>query len=237
MTAVPDTGKPSGNPEQVRRIEDTPLNEAAIRRLGAVANDEFGYRPEVGSDQDLAISVRGLCNEFGEQIVHQDLDLDVRRGEILGVVGGSGTGKSVLMRSILGLNRPIAGTISVFGTDALTEDDAVRCIVSNSCNTGVLFQDGALFSSLTVAENVAMPLKEHHDEIDGDLRDQLVRLKIRLAGLPDDAADKLPPRNCRAACRKPRLDLRVRSHSIRTCCSSTSRPQASTRSARPRSTS
>ena len=134
--------------------------------------------------------MRGLCNEFGEQVVHKNLDLDVRRGEIMGVVGGSGTGKSVLMRSILALNRPLAGRISVFGTDALTDDEDVRHRIE--LNSGVLFQDGALFSSLTVAENVALPLKEHHKEIDDELRDQLVRLKIRLAGLPDDASDKLP---------------------------------------------
>ncbi|HEV2607364.1 MAG TPA: ATP-binding cassette domain-containing protein [Xanthomonadaceae bacterium] len=138
----------------------------------------------------MAISVRGLTNQFGEQIVHRNLDLDVRRGEIIGVVGGSGTGKSVLMRSILGLNRPVAGTISVFGMNALTDDGVVRRRIE--LNSGVLFQDGALFSSLTVAENVALPLKEHHDEIGEELRDHLVRLKIRLAGLPDDAADKLP---------------------------------------------
>ena len=157
---------------------------------GATHADEPGNRPEVGTDADLAISVRGLWNQFGEQVVHKDLDLDVRRGEIIGVVGGSGTGKSVLMRSILGLNHPRAGRISVFGTDALTDDEDVRHRIE--LNSGVLFQDGALFSSLTVAENVALPLKEHHKEIDDDLRDQLVRLKIRLAGLPDDASDKLP---------------------------------------------
>ena len=156
----------------------------------AKADDGHGYRPEVGSDKDLAISVRGMRNEFGAQVVHEDLDLDVRRGEILGVVGGSGTGKSVLMRSVLGLNRPAAGSISVFGTNAMTDDEAVRHRIE--LNSGVLFQDGALFSSLTVAENVALPLKEHHEEIDDELRAQLVRLKIRLAGLPDDAADKLP---------------------------------------------
>ena len=152
--------------------------------------DEPGNRPEVGSDSDLAISVRGLWNQFGEQVVHKNLDLDVRRGEIIGVVGGSGTGKSVLMRSILALNSPRAGKIRVFGADALTDDDAVRHKIE--LNSGVLFQDGALFSSLTVAENVALPLKEHHKGIDDGLRNQLVRLKIRLAGLPDNAADKLP---------------------------------------------
>ncbi len=180
----PPTTTDSGEP---RRIEDTPLSEARIKRDG---DERHGYRPEAGSDDDLAVSVRGLTNQFGEQIVHQNLDLDVRRGEILGVVGGSGTGKSVLMRSILGLNVPQAGKIDVFGTDALTNDDAVRRRID--LRSGVLFQDGALFSSLTVAENVALPLKEHHEEIDDDLRAQLVRLKIRLAGLPDEAADKLP---------------------------------------------
>ncbi len=179
------------------QVSDQPIGKGpdSVRQppqpaADAVHGDEPGNRPEVGTDKDLAISVRGLTNQFGQQVVHQDLDLDVRRGEILGVVGGSGTGKSVLMRSILGLNRPKAGSISVFGTDAMSEDEAVRHRID--LNSGVLFQDGALFSSLTVAENVALPLKEHHKEIDDDLRAQLVRLKIRLAGLPDDAADKLP---------------------------------------------
>jgi len=165
-------------------------NSVVATGANASSGDSPSYRPEVGSDKDLAISVRGLRNEFGAQVVHKDLDLDVRRGEIIGVVGGSGTGKSVLMRSILGLNRPVAGKISVFGANAMTDDEAVRHRIE--LNSGVLFQDGALFSSLTVAENVALPLKEHHEEIDDELRAQLVRLKIRLAGLPDDAADKLP---------------------------------------------
>jgi phospholipid/cholesterol/gamma-HCH transport system ATP-binding protein len=190
----PEIDKParSGDSGEGKPVEDTPLSEARTPTLGAKAsvNDTPGNRPEVGSDDDLAIVVRGLMSQFGEQIVHQNLDLDVRRGEILGVVGGSGTGKSVLMRSILGLNRPRAGTITVFGTDAQSEDENARRRIE--LNSGVLFQDGALFSSLTVAENVAVPLKEHHKEIDEELRDHLVRLKIRLAGLPDDAADKLP---------------------------------------------
>ena len=141
-------------------------------------------------DPELAISVRGLVNRFGDQIVHDGLDLDVRRGEIIGVVGGSGAGKSVLMRSILGLNHPQAGKISVLGVDARSDKPEDRERIEH--HSGVLFQDGALFSSLTVAENVAVPLKEHHPEIDEALRDQLVRLKIRLAGLTDDAADKFP---------------------------------------------
>jgi len=112
---------------------------------------------------ELAIRVRGLVNRFGSQTVHEDLDLDVRRGEILGVVGGSGTGKSVLMRSILGLRVPDAGQIEVLGRDARADDAESRLHIER--NTGVLFQDGALFSSLTVGENVQVPLKEHHREL------------------------------------------------------------------------
>src|SRR5690349_3558302 len=103
-------------------------------------------------EQENAISVRGLVNRFGSQVVHEGLDLDVRRGEIIGVVGGSGTGKSVLMRSILGLQRPADGRIEVLGADALADDPAARLHIER--NTGVLFQDGALFSSLSVGENV-----------------------------------------------------------------------------------
>ena len=136
------------------------------------------------------ISVRGLRNEFGPQVVHDGLDLDVRRGEILGVVGGSGTGKSVLMRSILGLRVPEAGEISVFGIDARSQDLRDRQRIER--NTGVLFQDGALFSSLTVGENVEVPLKEHHPELPDNWRYELALLKVKLAGLPADAIDKLP---------------------------------------------
>src|SRR5690606_25833435 len=110
-----------------------------------------------------AIRVRGLVNRFGSQTVHDGLDLDVHRGEILGIVGGSGTGKSVLMRSILGLRKPDAGQIEVLGVDARSSAIADRLQIER--NTGVLFQDGALFSSLTVGENVQVPLKEHHPEL------------------------------------------------------------------------
>jgi phospholipid/cholesterol/gamma-HCH transport system ATP-binding protein len=139
---------------------------------------------------DPIIRVRGLDNRFGEQVVHEGLDLDVRRGEILGVVGGSGTGKSVLMRSILGLRRPDAGEIEVLGVDARDEDAGTRLHIQR--NTGVLFQDGALFSSLTVGENVQVPLKEHHPDLPDSLRYELALLKVKLAGLPADALDKLP---------------------------------------------
>lgn len=136
------------------------------------------------------IRVRGLVNRFGQQVVHEGLDLDVRRGEILGVVGGSGTGKSVLMRSIIGLRRPDEGTVQVLGVDARSEALDDRQHIER--NTGVLFQDGALFSSLTVGENVQLPLKEHHPDVADKLRYELALLKVKLAGLPADALDKLP---------------------------------------------
>ncbi len=142
------------------------------------------------SDREAIVSVRGLSNRFGAQVVHEGLDLDVRRGEILGVVGGSGTGKSVLMRSIIGLRRPDAGRIEVLGVDALAEDARSRLHIER--NTGVLFQDGALFSSLTVGENVQVPLKEHHAELPDTWRYELALLKVKLAGLPAEAVDKLP---------------------------------------------
>ena len=143
-----------------------------------------------GATAPPIIRVRGLRNQFGEQVVHDGLDLDVRRGEILGVVGGSGTGKSVLMRSIIGLRTPDAGEIEVMGVDARSDDAEDRLHIER--NTGVLFQDGALFSSLTVGENVQVPLKEHHPDVPDSLRYELALLKIKLAGLPADALSKLP---------------------------------------------
>jgi phospholipid/cholesterol/gamma-HCH transport system ATP-binding protein len=136
------------------------------------------------------IRVRGLANRFGKQVVHEGLDLDVMPGEILAVVGGSGSGKSVLMRSILGLRTPDEGDIEVLGIDARTADIATRREIER--NTGVLFQDGALFSSLTVGENVEVPLKEYHRDLSDSLRHELALLKVKLAGLPADAIDKLP---------------------------------------------
>src|SRR5690606_12742753 len=136
------------------------------------------------------VRVRGLVNRFGEQVVHDGLDLDLMRGEILGVVGGSGTGKSVLMRSILGLRRPNEGEIEVLGVDARSDDEDDRRLIERS--TGVLFQDGALFSSLTVGEDVQVPVKEPYPELADSLRYELALLKVKLAGLPADALDKLP---------------------------------------------
>ncbi|HVV96668.1 MAG TPA: ATP-binding cassette domain-containing protein [Rhodanobacteraceae bacterium] len=141
------------------------------------------------SARETVIEVRGLRNQFGVQVVHENLDLDVYQGEILGVVGGSGSGKSVLLRSIIGLNRPAAGSVKLFGEDMLRLSPAERSKLEQRC--GVLFQNGALFSSLTVAENVMVPFREHHD-LPQDLMQRLAALKIALAGLPADAGAKYP---------------------------------------------
>lgn len=140
-------------------------------------------------DAEAVIRVRGLETRFGADVIHRALDLDVRRGEILGVVGGSGTGKSVLMRAILGLLRPSGGSIEVFGQRLEDTEDAQRIM---SRRAGVLFQDGALFSSLTVLENVELPLKTHRPDISRQLRRDLARSKIQLSGLPDSTGAKMP---------------------------------------------
>jgi len=138
---------------------------------------------------DTVIRIRGLRNAFGTHVVHDDLDLDVRRGEILGVVGGSGTGKSVLLRSIAGLQRPAAGSVTVLGIDVLTADEDTRSALES--RWGVMFQDGALFSSLTVRENVEVPMRGIKG-LDPVVRAHLADLKISLAGLPYLAGDKYP---------------------------------------------
>jgi phospholipid/cholesterol/gamma-HCH transport system ATP-binding protein len=141
------------------------------------------------NERETVIEVRGLRNQFGDQVVHENLDLDVYKGEILGVVGGSGAGKSVLLRSIIGLNRPVAGSVKLFGQEVTRLSEAQRSALEQRC--GVLFQNGALFSSLTVAENVMVPLREHHD-LPMALMLRLAALKIALAGLPADAGAKYP---------------------------------------------
>jgi phospholipid/cholesterol/gamma-HCH transport system ATP-binding protein len=138
---------------------------------------------------ETVIEVRGLRNQFGRHVVHEGLDLDVHRGEILGVVGGSGTGKSVLLRAITGLLRPAAGTIRLLGTEVVSATEAERRALSG--RIGVMFQDGALFSSLTVRENVEVPLRGISG-LDPATREGLARLKISLSGLPWNAGDKFP---------------------------------------------
>jgi phospholipid/cholesterol/gamma-HCH transport system ATP-binding protein len=140
-------------------------------------------------ENDAIISVRGLRTQFGTNVIHDDLDLDVRRGEVLGVVGGSGTGKSVLLRTIIGLNKARAGSIRVFGDDMTEMSDAEQRAMQQ--RWGVLFQDGALFSSLTVAQNVQVPLKEH-THLKKDVIDELACVKVDIVGLPPNAANKYP---------------------------------------------
>ncbi len=139
---------------------------------------------------DFPIVVEGLKTAFGDHVIHEGLDLSVRRGEILGVVGGSGTGKSVLMRAIIGLQQLAAGNIEVLG-DAISGDHSEDEIDIRS-RWGVLFQGGALFSTLTVAENIEVPLREFYPEISPALRREIARYKVMLSGLPDEAADKYP---------------------------------------------
>lgn len=139
---------------------------------------------------DIAICVRGLRNSFGDQVVHDNLDLEVKRGEILGVVGGSGTGKSVLLRSIIGLQNPDRGEVEVFGEPMIGRaDDEVLAIRKR---WGVLFQGGALFSTLTVAENIEVPLREYYPKLSTQLRDEIAAYKVRMAGLPAEAGPKFP---------------------------------------------
>ena len=143
----------------------------------------------MSANDDSAIRIRGLRTQFGPQVVHDGLDLDVRRGEVLGVVGGSGTGKSVLLKQIIGLMRPAAGTIEVLGQRTDQLDDAERRALTG--RWGVLFQDGALFSSLTVGQNIQVPMKEF-TRLPGWMMDELTRVKVSMVGLPAVACGKVP---------------------------------------------
>ncbi len=139
---------------------------------------------------DHPVIVEGLVNKFGDYAVHDGLDLKVNRGEIIGVVGGSGTGKSVLMRSIIGLQIPDEGHIEVFG-HSITEAEPDE-VLGIRDRWGVLFQGGALFSTLTVGENVEVPLRQFYPEMPEKLRHEIARYKVELSGLPADAVNKYP---------------------------------------------
>lgn len=138
---------------------------------------------------EVAIRVRGLKTAYGAHVVHQDLDLDVRKGEVMGVIGPSGCGKSVLLRAIVGLKEPAAGEVEVFGQDVLhlhgQDRDALQKL------WGIMFQDGALFSNLTVQENVMVPMKEHTD-LPLSLMKELADQKIRMSRLETWAGRKFP---------------------------------------------
>lgn len=138
---------------------------------------------------DLVIRIRGLKTAYGKHVVHEHLDLDVRRGEIMGVIGPSGTGKSVLLRAIVGLKTPAAGDVEVFGERLAVMDIDERRRLEQ--RWGVMFQDGALFSNLTVRENVMVPMKEHTN-MSAELAHELADMKIRMAGLEGLAAEKYP---------------------------------------------
>ena len=145
--------------------------------------------PPAGGNHDVVISVRGLVVAFGERKVMNGLDLDVYRGEVLGFVGASGAGKSVLTRTILGLVHKKAGKIDVLGQDLdLLRDEARRALERR---WGVLFQHGALFSGLTVLQNIQVPMREYL-RISQGLMDELAMLKIDMVGLARDAAHKIP---------------------------------------------
>jgi phospholipid/cholesterol/gamma-HCH transport system ATP-binding protein len=138
---------------------------------------------------DIVIRIHGLVTAFGAKVIHDHLDLEVRRGEVLGLVGGSGSGKSVLLRSIIGLGRPREGEIEVLGQKiGFSEGGRMRAL---EMRWGVLFQEGALFSSMTVAENIQVPLREY-TSMDQSLMDEIAAIKLAMVGLPEDAGRKYP---------------------------------------------
>jgi len=139
---------------------------------------------QAAPEAEVLIEVRGLLSQFGERVIHENLDLDVVKGEVLGIVGGSGSGKTVLLNSILGLKEPDGGTIRIFGHDitGMTRKQAADI----EQRTGTLFQQGALFSSLTVLQNVASPLVEH-TRLPREMIRELAEMKIAMAGLGPEA--------------------------------------------------
>lgn len=140
--------------------------------------------------KDVVIRVRGLVNAFGSRVIHDHLDLDVYRGEVLGVVGGSGSGKSVLLRSIVGLIRPREGTVEVFG-ESTNDDIESSAMQALEMRWGVLFQEGALFSSQTVTENIEVPLREY-TSMSQELMDEIACMKLGMVGLSPDTGCKYP---------------------------------------------
>jgi len=153
--------------------------------MAEITSKKLAVTPET----EVIISVRNLAKRFGTQQIWDDLNLDVHRGEVLGVVGGSGQGKSVLLRVITGLVKPDTGTITIFGRDVRELDREER--VDMEARWGVLFQDGALFSALTVLQNIQVPMREHLD-LPHSIMNDLAFLKIAMVGLPPTAAHKYP---------------------------------------------
>jgi len=150
---------------------------------------EGGQLIDHSDGRDVVLRLRNVRTQFGDHVIHDKLDFDVFRGEIVGLVGGSGTGKSVLLRTIIGLNEARRGSIEVLGVN--TRKVHGRAEHELQSRTGVQFQDGALFSSLTVAENIIVPIREHA-ELDEGLMHSIAALKIALVGLPPDTGNKKP---------------------------------------------
>jgi len=142
-----------------------------------------------GEVENPVIRVTGLRTLFGQQVVHDGVSFAVNRGEVVGLVGGSGTGKSVLLREIVGLMEPTSGTVEVLGRDTRRVPERER--IALQARWGMLFQDGALFSSLTVLENIQVPLKEH-TSLSRGLIEEIARIKVAMVGLPPDAGYKYP---------------------------------------------
>lgn len=159
-----------------------PDSSSDLMRQTGETNSDAGTRPVV-------LSVRDVTVAFGEKVVLENLSLDVYRGEILGFVGASGTGKSVLLRTVLGLVPKKSGSVEMFGVDLDDASEQERVLVD--MRVGVLFQHGALFSALTVKENIQVPMREYLD-LPKPLMDELALLKLEMVGLPPDAADKFP---------------------------------------------
>jgi phospholipid/cholesterol/gamma-HCH transport system ATP-binding protein len=163
--------------------------------VGEARNRQLLRRALAGEDKNrepgaAIIKLRGLVNGFGNKVLHDHIDLDVHRGEILGVVGGSGAGKSVLLRTIIGLNQQLDGTVEVFD-QRITGDMDSPAMRYLEMRWGVLFQEGALFSSQTVIENIQVPLREY-TEMSQSLMDEIAEIKLAMVGLPCDAGDKYP---------------------------------------------
>ena len=150
---------------------------------------EGGQLVDHSDGRDVVLKLRDVRTQFGDNVIHDKLDLDVFRGEILGLVGGSGTGKSVLLRTIIGLNELRGGQIEMLGVDTRKVGGKEQRALQG--RTGVQFQDGALFSSLTVEENILLPIREHAGLDEATMRG-IAALKIALVGLPPDTGHKKP---------------------------------------------
>lgn len=144
---------------------------------------------KTGAGETVVVSLRGIRNSFDSNVVHENLDLDIHAGEILGLIGGSGAGKSVLLRAILWLREPQAGSVTVMGVDLKKASDDDFQKIRRSW--GVLFQNGALFSSLTVRENIEAPLREFAS-LPPKLMHEIAAMKIDMVGLPARAGSLYP---------------------------------------------